>query len=336
MVWLSSLAASCVVVAIVLGITAAQQAWFGQRVDRLLTGFLLGAGLVSVPWAVWALALSTDGSATWRIGADAEGWTASELHELGGAWHIEHNVPFPENGYVRDVDHVAVGPFGVLAVETKWTSAAVDLGSKRLVKEVQDAMRQAEDNAGRVRGLLRRVAEVEVVPVVVFWGREVKAPAKPVRREGNVRIVAGQQAALWRKHLNAERLDPETVTQLSERVHGWLVEQEQKLIGAGLQRRLKQAQRVRRMSMAATAVIAVLFPAAEASADLDRLVGRVFGLGGGAVGVTIFFFPVMLALLALALVHLARRVDPTISWSQGLVPLILWCAGFGLLWLATP
>lgn len=72
---------------------------------------------MSVPWALWTLALSMDGSVSWRIGADAERWTANALDRLGDSWQIEHNISFPENGHPLDVDHIAIGPYGVLAVE---------------------------------------------------------------------------------------------------------------------------------------------------------------------------------------------------------------------------
>jgi hypothetical protein len=335
-IWLGGVIAAGVVPASVLGIRAAQQAWFGHSFGPLMTGFLLGAGLVSVAWALWTLALSIDGSMSWRIGADAEQWTARELHRLGTAWHIEHNVPFPENGYLHDVDHVAIGPYGVLAVETKWTSSSVDLGAKRLANNVQEAVRQSEANAGRLSGLLRRVIDVDVIPLVVFWGRDVVPAPEPVRREGKVRVVAGRQAALWLPRLEAERLDAETVAKLSARVHRWLTEQEQNSIGVVVERRLVTARRLGSFSMTLMAILVALFPATEASADLDRLLATVFRQGGGALGGAILLLPLVLAFAGLAFVYLARRVDPTIPLARGIAPVVFWCAVFSALLLVTP
>jgi hypothetical protein len=320
----------------VFALRAVEQAWFDFRIGPLTTGFLLGAGLASVPWALWTLALSVDGSVSWRVGADAERWTANELHRLGASWHIVHNVPFPEHGYPNDVDHIAIGPCGVLAVETKWTSASLDLGAKRLPKDVLDAVRQAEANAGRVRGLLRRVAEIDVIPLVVFWGRDVTAADEPVRSEGKVRIVAGAQAALWRPLLNAQRIDEEMVERLSARAQGWLADQEEKTIGAVVHRRLSTARRLGLVSMAITAVVMVLFPAANVSAGLDRFLGAVFSFGGGIVGAALFLLPLVLALGTLAFVHVARRLDPAISLGRGTVPLLFWCAALGGILLLAP
>lgn len=90
--WLTGLIGTALVPAFVLGVRAVQQAWFGHSVGPLMTGFLLGALMMSVPWTVWTFALSVDGSANWRIGADAEQWTGNELQRLGKSWHVEHNL----------------------------------------------------------------------------------------------------------------------------------------------------------------------------------------------------------------------------------------------------
>lgn len=309
-IWLTGLIGTALVPVSVLGISAVQKAWFGHPLTASIMGFLLGAGMVSVSWMMWTLSLSVDGSAPWRIGADAEQWTANELHRLGASWQIEHNVPFPENGYVGDVDHIACGPYGVLAVETKWTRSTVDLGAKRLPKEVDRAVKQAEANAGRVRGLLRRVADVNVIPLVVFWGQEVKAPPELVRREGRVRIVAGKQGALWRPLLDRQHLDPEMVAQLSTRVHRWLIEREEEGIGVAVHRRLRLAQRVGLVSITVLTALVALFSATRLWPGVDRLLGAFFSMGGGAIGVAILLLPLMLALAVLGFVHFARRLDP--------------------------
>lgn len=334
--WLDGLIAASLVPIFVFGLAAAEEAWFDHSLSPLATGFLLGAGLVSVPWIMWTLVLSVDGSASWRIGADAEQWTANELHRLGEAWEITHNVPFPGTRYLQDVDHVAIGPYGVLAVETKWTSATVDLGAKRLPKDIQNAVRQAEANAGRVRGLLSRVAEIDVIPLVVFWGRDVTPATEPVRREGTVRIVAGKQAELWRPRLDAERLEVEMVARLSARVRWWLVEQEEKTFGVVVRNRMRAARRLSFGSIAAMFVVIALFPTTSAWAGLDRFIGAVVRWGGGAVGVVVLLLPVALALAALAYVCLARRLDPTISLLRWTIPLAFCFTAFGALVVITP
>jgi len=330
-IWLTGLVGAAFVPAMIIAIRAAQEAWFDYSMSAEVTGFLLGAGLVSIPWALWTVALAVDGSASWRIGADAEQWTANELHRLGPSWRIEHNVPFPDNGYLHDVDHIAIGPYGVLAVETKWSTSAVDLGAKRLPKKVQEAIQSSEASAGRVRGLLRRIADIDVIPLVVYWGRDVTPPLDPVRREGSARIVAGKESARWRPLLDRQHLDDEMVARLSARVQSWLVGQEDKIIGGVVRHHLRRSRRLGLASSTATAVIVAVFPAAKAWALVDDLVGRVFRLGGGAVGVAVLVFPLGLTLAGLGVVHLARRLDPTISPTRGMAPLVVWCVSFAAL-----
>lgn len=333
---LSGVIGTAAVFASVFGTKFLEDAWLDQSFGPLLTGFMLGAGLISVPWAMWTVAVSVDGSANWRLGADGEQQTARELHRLGASWRIEHNVPFPEYGYSKDVDHVAVGPYGALAVETKRTSRSIDLGAKHLDDEVKKAIKQAEDNAGRVRGLLAKVDDVEVIPLVVFWGPDVKPGPDVVRREGTVRIVAGCQAAMWRQRLAAEHLDPEVVERLAVRVREWRIDQEGKTIGLAVRRHLTSGRRLGQASVAAALALVVLLPAARAWEGLDRILGAVFGFGRGAVGGVAFVLPLVLALAGLGFVNIARRLDPSIPWVRGLAPLGLWLASFSALLIATP
>jgi hypothetical protein len=99
------------------GGVVALSAWWG--VDRFVLGMLVGIGLTAVPLLVVQLKIST-GIAARELGADAERWTAEELDKLDPRqWQVFHDVP------VRwgNVDHVAVGPGRVYAIETKWTTS---------------------------------------------------------------------------------------------------------------------------------------------------------------------------------------------------------------------
>lgn len=189
--------------------------WLSQEVSRtpLPSAFLwivLGAALASIPWTVVLVLAPADGSASWRLGADAEEWTASALRRLGNSWAIEHNVPFARewgDGEL-DVDHVAVGPYGVLVVETKFCSGPIDLSTNQLPQRVRAAVRQAEQNRGRVVAALGKdLASVPIVPLVIFWGRRVAPPDDVVRRVGDVRIVRGSDAKAWTARMGTERLE---------------------------------------------------------------------------------------------------------------------------------
>lgn len=325
-----------VLVATALGIGSVQEALGGRSMASWWTPFVLGLGLGAFPCLVWIAVTSADGSATWRIGADAEAWTAEELRGLGSSWHIEHAVPFPEHGHPVDIDHVAVGPHGVLAVETKWTSHAVDLTAKRLAPEVEKAVRQAGDNAGRVSGLLRRVdPTTKVIPVVVYWGPNVIPPTTPVRREGDVRLVAGKQGAGWRPLLSLDRLDPGAIDQLAARVRDWRVQQERKTVGTAVATLLHKARTLGRVSLAFTVLMVVLLPASRAPGPVGDVLDAMFTSGGAVLAGISLFLPLAVGLGSAVWVCIARRLDPDVPWLPNVIPLGVWVAGFIGLLLAT-
>lgn len=96
---------------------------------NILRGFQLGATAASCVWVIATLLRLGDGGQNLRIGAAAERFTAEELRKLGPGWQVVDAVEF--DGF--DVDHVAIGPGGVLAVESKWTASPWDVDGDRLV-----------------------------------------------------------------------------------------------------------------------------------------------------------------------------------------------------------
>lgn len=108
------------------------------------------------------LGLDATGMTSRRLGIMAEQWTADELHRLDKAsWNVIHHVMLVH----RDIDHVAVGPPGVIAIETKFRSSweRVDLDLM-----ARDVVRQRRDVAGRAR---QNVDDVRCV--VAMWGPNV-------------------------------------------------------------------------------------------------------------------------------------------------------------------
>ena len=316
----------------VLAVGALQEVWGGRPMASWWTPFLLGLVFGAFPCLVWAAVTSADGSASWRIGAEAEQWTAEELDGLGPLWRIEHDVPFPERNYVVDVDHVAVGPHGVLAVETKWTSHAIDLSARRLAPEVLKAINQARDGAGRIEGLLRRTeVATKVIPVLMYWGPNVTAPAEPIRREDGVRVVAGGHGSEWRSRLSLDRLGEADVDRLASRVREWRVGHEDNGVRIAVAARLRHAKRLGRAAIGLAVLMVVLLPLSRWSDFIDT----VLGLGGGVLAVSAILVPVVTALAAGAYVWLARQLEPEVPSLPGLIPLGAWVAGFSGILLAT-
>jgi hypothetical protein len=196
-----------------VGVAVAVGAWWG--VDRFFLGLLVGIGLTSVPLLVTQLKIST-GIAARERGADAERWTAEELDKLDPRqWKVFHDVP------VRwgNVDHVAVGPGRVYAIETKWTTA------KGRFREgaAQQAARQATQLA---KELSSRGVDRPVVPLLVIWGNGVADALqhKPELHEPTqTRIVAGTTATDWLERMS-KAADRFTVDWPASRVVGALIE----------------------------------------------------------------------------------------------------------------
>ncbi len=186
---------------LVLG--AAIALWIGVGLGTvsalvLASGWGFGAGLFIGLWVAVGVWL-TDHFVAWtgfrhrQMGLSAELETGRILDRLGSSWQVEPNVMIDDR---YDIDHVVVGPEKVYAVETKWTSTR---------PEVEGWMsRVARGRAeGLQRALARANADVEVVPVLVIWGRDAAtvAPEVAISRRG-VRVVAGTEWRHWLPRLD--------------------------------------------------------------------------------------------------------------------------------------
>ncbi len=198
--------------------------------------FLFGFILATFLCVVLYVTIVFTGAASYLTGGLAERWTKRELDSLGPAWRIFSNVPFSvgfgERSYAVDVDHIVVGPYGVLVLETKFTSLPLDLDADPVDRQVREAMVQVGDNAGRVKALLHQVeSDLPIRPVVVFWGRQVKSAQASIRRlEGraeDVRIIHGGRAKEWRpKLVEREVLPRDAVARVSAKIEAYVVSTE--------------------------------------------------------------------------------------------------------------
>ena len=109
--------------------------------------------------------------------------------------NVPFSVGFGDKAYEIDVDHIVIGPYGVLVLETKFSSSPVDLGSSQIEKRVSEAMVQVEDNAGRWRQ--SRVAVFDQ-RAWLFWA-SVHTHVYTARRVVVGIIAAGAPARMdWR------------------------------------------------------------------------------------------------------------------------------------------
>jgi hypothetical protein len=157
----------------------------------LFAGFLVGL----VPYFLSKF-LASRGLARRELGADAEEWTAQELGRLDKRrWVVIHDVPLEHS----NIDHVAIGPGCIYAVETKWT--ARDDHERFLNGAAGQAERQATDlrQTLSVRGIER-----DVIPMLVVWGPGMADRLGPgmKRRRKRVQVVAGLHGDCWRAQMD--------------------------------------------------------------------------------------------------------------------------------------
>ena len=186
--------------------------------DVFARGLVVGVGATAMVTAMALLTTQATGTAHLTAGSAAEQWTAQELRQLRAhGWRIMNHFQLED----WDIDHVLVGPGGVIAVETKWSHR--DWRTQQSRPWLNTAVEQAEANARTLRLWLRTYGITEVTPVVFCWSahqpdRE-KLPAEP-GAIGATQLVYGTTAATaWRqlvtiKSSSDPRLEDEQIGQV--------------------------------------------------------------------------------------------------------------------------
>jgi hypothetical protein len=130
--------------------------------------------------------------------------TAEALHRHDRApWRVVYEI----GGALGDVDHVVVGPPGIIAITTV-------LGDRPARPEVSDAATEARlvAEAAVTRGPVDEVARPAGVPCQrwarVYWGRP--DPSRPAHEEvvRGSEVVEGQRIAAWLDALAAGATEP--------------------------------------------------------------------------------------------------------------------------------
>lgn len=109
-----------------------------------------------------------------RMGEQATAQAVLSWRRKRKGWHLVNGLSFDRHG---DVDHVLIGPGGVFAIESKWTSSPCWLTETGLTGFMRwDPTEQARHGARKIENLLRYgrdQLDLKVVPVVVLWGAGV-------------------------------------------------------------------------------------------------------------------------------------------------------------------
>ena len=116
------------------------------------------------------LGVKTDERA-WRVGAKGEEKVAGELAKLGPGWRVLHAVEVGKNG--SDIDHVVIGPAGVITLNAKRHPGATAWVGERMVMmngQRTDYLGNSRFEATRACRLLSEACgrPVNVTPAIVF------------------------------------------------------------------------------------------------------------------------------------------------------------------------
>ena len=172
-----------------------------------MRGLALGVGATSLVAMILTWVIQVTGTAPIMMGEQGEQWTASELRKLRrSGWRLVNHVLLKTG----DIDHVLVGPGGIFAVETKWSSWdwAPTADDKRLIGSAKQVAASA--NSLTLWTELRRTGVGRVQPIVFVWGPGSSGIDSVIDVAGT-QVIPGQAATRWRRGLPTGVLDAKQV-----------------------------------------------------------------------------------------------------------------------------
>lgn len=165
--------------------------------------FQISAALIMGLWADSIFILLYSGAATTLMGLDGESRTADILRGFRKqGWTLINGIKIKSRS---DVDHVLVGPGGVLVFETKWSHnawPASDKGRTSMSSQLSKAVDQALSNKNLIKWRFGKSLEgVDVRAVCVLWSAEDSSDLPQVFDSGSVTIVRGPALFGWLNQL---------------------------------------------------------------------------------------------------------------------------------------
>lgn len=183
---------------------------------------LIVVAAVAALAAVVLLAALLAGKPSGRRSEDAEARTSKTLQRLDPEqWRIFDDLQF--SGF--DVDHVAIGPGGLLAIESRWAPSPWRIDATTIEGAIGRPLHQAQRNATWIRKVLRnKHVQIPVVPVLVIWGPGAPDLPRGSRRCGDVVVLNGAQDDEWRADLSAGRLSGQVLDDAADAVKAFIAE----------------------------------------------------------------------------------------------------------------
>lgn len=201
--------------------------WFVLPGSDAVRGFGAGVFVAGGVGAMYHWTVLASGAANVSVGGAAEEWTSLDLRRLRRrGWRtLDHLILRPPH----DIDHVAIGPDGVIVVETKWRSVATDL--ERHSDWLEAATRQVRRNERDLAGFLGwgAHADARITPLLVVWGPEITQRGDgPLEGPNGVNVIAGEHLRTALGDLGEAHLDHADIDRIyaklaaeMDRTDGW-------------------------------------------------------------------------------------------------------------------
>ena len=173
-------------------------------------GFFAGTLVASWAWTVFVTSLTRTYPVT--MGEWGESFTREVLVSREFGRPFLDNVPMEK----RNIDHVAVSPRAVLAIETKFVGAGRQWATDHYREAAMDGARAS---ARSVRSILRSqgVGDVPVEAVLMIWGPSARQLENDWAVVDEVHVVRGAAAAeAWRQYCNVGDISAARAKELHE------------------------------------------------------------------------------------------------------------------------
>ncbi len=169
----------------------------------------VGAAGISGPWIVAVMTILMSGAADPFMGLDAEASTADELRKLRRhGWRLANGIKIREK---EDIDHVVVGPAGLLVIESKWSRHRWPLGdrgqafmSAQLSRALTQVLRNRKDVSTQ---FAKALDGAPVRAICVVWSAEDSSGDPPWIEFGDAVVVRGPALNSWLRTLAGGALD---------------------------------------------------------------------------------------------------------------------------------
>lgn len=176
----------------------------------------IGAVGISGPWMVVILIILWSGVASQLMGLEGESYTADVLRKFRHAGWVLVNGIVIKSG---DIDHVVIGPAGVLVIESKWSHDMWPAGKDErsfMADRLSRAISQARQNRSDVEWRFGKSLQgARVRAICVLWSSQDTSMNPDWFEVGDVTVIRGAALESWLKNLTEVTLDQQGI----ERIH---------------------------------------------------------------------------------------------------------------------